>query len=235
MKPPPACRYRNGADPWRRHRAPGFTVPEVLLVLTVMVILAVLLYAATTVATQNTRKVASLATMRNIAAALARYTEENRVLPGPLHGGQNLVYSGTSYNLTTHLWPYLGIPTAPRAGDILPQYVPSHWIAWHQNTGREKTILYSMTPRVKPYDGGDEMNLWGYPASGEKGDPIREAGRYRTPWITLASSAPLGTTVIMTDTAQKNASETDRPKRGELQNYRTRLFLDWHADTVPWK
>lgn len=219
----------------RRGDPPAFTLLELLVVLVVTAVLATLFYAALSASVQSTRKVSSLVTMRNIAAALARYTEEKRVLPGPLHGGQNLLYTGTSYNLTTHLWPYLGIPATPKAGDILPQYVPSHWIAWHQNNKREKTTIYAMTARAKPRDGGDELNLWGYPTAGEKGDPIREAGRYRTPWSTLVASVSLGTTVIMTDTAQKNASETDRPARGELQNYRTRLFLDWHADTVPWK
>lgn len=203
----------------------GFSLIELLVTVAIIAVLAALIFGTSSAVLDNARKVESLSVMRNIGMALASYTGENNQLPGPLHGGQFPRYDNKPHQLITYLWPYFS-ETKPESNEMLPEYVPKHWRNWVNTSGRssaDSAVIYSMSSAyISNGRSGEPLTLWGYPTTGPEIP--------KSLWSLIAANVILSKSIALTDVS--DANDPKRPKPREIQRHTTRLFLDWHADTV---
>jgi len=199
----------------------AFSVMELLVALAVLAVVAFFSLAALRSATMKTRQVASASTIRGIGQALALYVGDHGELPGKCHT-RNPPYFAISNKLITYIWPYLGRTKRPQQGELLPEYVPAHMISWikaHNNPAADGSqgdvILYRLG--YSPTLDGVTYTLWGYPGVAEE----------RARWNTLVALFPLSRLKALHDIAPTD--QNGIPKFGELQNYTTTLYLDWHV------
>lgn len=202
----------------------AFTLVELLAVVVILVILVLLAFTGLQASTKRARLADSTAAMKNIGTALSLYASDNGVLPGPL-----LMRHSPNANSPNHLlgriWPYMGFTVKPAKDEMPHAFVPRHWSEWAQRTYQKKpgtsVTIYNTPSSVKDREGVNRLTLFGYPGAVDS---------YPAPWNGIASSAPLATTFIVED-ATDTTGEGLSPKAGELQNFRLRLFLDWHIES----
>lgn len=207
------------ASPHIPHRKrAGFSVMELLVVMVVLAVLVTFSLGVFSRSVMNVRQIASVTTLKGIGQALAAHVADHGELPGPSHT-RNMPPFAISNKLITHLWPYLGRKKQPKEGEVIPEYVPAHWVAWYQaNHQPKEAILYWLANPL--YSDGQAYILWGYPGN--------RPPQIRARWSVLAAAFPLSTTVAVRDALPSDANAY--PEFGVLQDYTTFLYLDWHVE-----
>ena len=201
----------------------GFTLVELLVVITIIVVLAVI----SVVLVGRMSIGASAATMSNnlrqIGSAITTYADDNNgKMPGPLHLGQRPIYrKNPPTHLAYHLREYLAYGRELDQGELIPELCSPMWL---KKTPTERGISLLSQQDVDP-DPRVSRNPWGY-ANANRDDPNRQpitmsrlAGYARLPWALIEADRehPLvGSAGWRTETAEK-------PVHG---NYRLALYFD---------
>jgi len=205
------------------HSGSAFTLVELLAVVAILVVLVIMSFAGVQASARKARLADSTSAMKNIGGALSLYAMDNGVLPGPMLA-RHYPNANSPNHLLGRIWPYLGFTEKPAKDEMPRAFVPRHWAEWAQqsylkNPGTKVTI-YNTPSTLKDREGVARLVPFGYPGT---------IGSVPTPWSGIASSAQLTTTSIVEDSTG-TTGEGLSPKVGELQNYRLRLFLDWHIE-----
>ena len=158
----------------------GFTLVEILVVITIIVVLAALIFTLSSRAINSGEKAVCVANLRGVGNALQIYiTENNGRLPGPLNTGQSALYDPVQArlpdkgrSLVNYIGPYMEEVRDPAAGPyLIANYgCPSLMKKLKENTVAKPAILYrledrqnklmdNVTPRAN-----DISYPWGYNA-----------------------------------------------------------------------
>jgi len=208
----------------------AFTLIELLVTIAVVTMLCVATVAGLKHWRYSVNRAESIAAMQQTGMALAQYVSEYGELPSPLWSYQTPGYRTDPTSLVYHLAPYLQTSEATKDGDLLPGYVPPFLKQWYLTKHPASPSIYTLHYAVTAED-GSEFHLWGYPASGTAGpiSPVK--------WSAACATLPLSTTEALSDWTSADQvtpsqKEHQLPSPYELQNYKTRLFLDWHCETA---
>lgn len=130
--------------------ARGFTLTEVLVTITILIVLAVLVLGVSSRMINNAQKAVCVSNLRGIGNALQMYlSEKNGRLPGPLNTGQSALYNKDSRSLVTYIGPYL---EDPRDNNSEPYLIanygcPSLMKQIKENTVEKPPVVYRLEDR----------------------------------------------------------------------------------------
>jgi prepilin-type N-terminal cleavage/methylation domain-containing protein len=156
----------------------GFTLVELLVVITIIVVLAALVFTLSSKAINSAHKAVCVTNLRGVGNALQIcISERNGILPGPLNTGQSALYNPVQArladkgrSLVNYIAPYMenteDTDTEPR---LIANYgCPSLMKKVKENTVARPAILYRLEDRQnKLYDTAtprpnDISYPWGY-------------------------------------------------------------------------
>jgi prepilin-type N-terminal cleavage/methylation domain-containing protein len=159
----------------------GFTLVELLVTITIIVVLAALVFALSNRAINSAQKAVCISNLRGVGNALQIcISERNGVLPGPLNTGQSALFNPTQAkladkgrSLVNYIGPYM---EASKDSDTEPYLIanygcPSLMKKVKENTVAKPAILYRLEDRQnKLMDNAvpranDISYPWGYDAS----------------------------------------------------------------------
>jgi prepilin-type N-terminal cleavage/methylation domain-containing protein len=168
-------------QPMKNRVSKGFTLTELLVVITIVIILATLAFTLSSRAINNAHKAVCISNLRGVGNALQIcITERNGILPGPLNTGQSALYSPVQAKLSdkgrslvNYIAPYM--EEAKSSNDepyLIANYgCPSLLKKLKENTVAKPAILYRLEDRQnKLMDNAvpranDISYPWGYDAS----------------------------------------------------------------------
>lgn len=156
----------------KSNRTRGFTLVELLIVITVIIVLAALIFTLSSKAINSAQKAVCVTNMRGIGNALQIcVSERNGVLPGPLNTGQSALYNKSSRSLVSYIGPYM---EEPRDADAIPYLIsnfgcPSIMKHIKENSIAKPPVVYRLEDRQnKLLDNSsppkDISYPWGYNA-----------------------------------------------------------------------
>jgi prepilin-type N-terminal cleavage/methylation domain-containing protein len=148
-------------------RLPGFTLVELLVVITIIVVLAALSFTGASFFIKRAAAVKDASTLRQITACINMYAADyNDYLPGPLFSGQTPVYRK---ELSTNIkeWrrlaecfaPYLG-KQDPVSGEVINSMTSS----WQKTPDQQNSPAFYMQQKLPMGEGKIFQNPWGLPA-----------------------------------------------------------------------
>ena len=173
------------SQPNRKRRLRGFTLTEMLVAITIIVVLAGLVFSLSSKAINSARKAVCVTNLRGIGNALQIcISERNGILPGPLNTGQSALYNpmqailaDKGRSLVNYIGPYMeNTEDANMEPRMISNYgCPSLMKNVKENTVSRPAILYRLEDRQnKLMDNAqprpnDISYPWGYePASRPK-------------------------------------------------------------------
>jgi len=204
----------------------AFTMVEMLVVIAVLAVLVLMGFSGMQSAARRVRVADSTSVMKNIGSALSLHAVDYGTLPGPLLM-THYPNANSPNQLLGRIWPYLALPAKPARDEMPREFVPLHWREWVKRTQLKspgsQVVIYTSANTLKDSDGERTLVPFGYPG---------ESNSAAMPWSRIASSAKLASTILVEDSTGTPLKGDLSPKIGELQNYRTRLFLDWHVEVL---
>ena len=101
----------------------GFTLVELLVTITIIVVLAALIFTLSHRSINNAEKAVCVSNMRGIGGAIVAYTTDHAGrLPGPLNVGQSALYNpSNSAALTTYIGEYMQSHSGSATGTYMIQ------------------------------------------------------------------------------------------------------------------
>lgn len=166
-------------------RLRGFTLVELLVVISIVAVLAALAFGLSAKAINGAQKAVCISNFRGIGNGIVMYaTENNSRLPGPLNTGQNAQYNG-DYNstpkgstpaLATYIAQYMQGPIERPAGKAVALAnfgCPSLTKRINKGTSQEFPMLYRMQGSGLKKIDGTKGEPWGYPVVGAPRIPWR--------------------------------------------------------------
>lgn len=180
-------------------RPQGFTLVELLVTITIIVVLAALVFTLSKRAINNAEKAVCISNLRGVGNALqVCIMERNGILPGPLNTGQSALFNpiqaksaDKGRSLVNYIGPYMeGTKSSDTDPYLISNYgCPSLMKMVKENTVAKPAILYRLEDRQnKLMDNAvpranDISYPWGYDASAtpKRLDEIspRSAGKVR--------------------------------------------------------
>jgi prepilin-type N-terminal cleavage/methylation domain-containing protein len=167
--------------PMKTTRSQGFTLTEMLVVITIIVVLATLVFTLSSRAINSAQKAVCITNLRGVGNALQIcITERNGILPGPLNTGQSALYhpvqarlADKGRSLVNYIGPYMeGVRDSDDQPYLIANYgCPSLMKKVKENTVAKPAILYRLEDRQnKLMDNAtprpnDISYPWGYDAS----------------------------------------------------------------------
>lgn len=157
------------------HRA-GFTLVELLVVITIIVVLAALSFLGASAFIRTAAAARDAATMRQFSSCITLYAaDHDDYLPGPLFTGQAPVYNkDPSTNikewrrLADCFAPYLGNDN-PKPGDFIEPMAAS----WQKSPESHNAPAWYMQQKLPIGDNGTTFeNPWGKPAPASVNDRV---------------------------------------------------------------
>jgi prepilin-type N-terminal cleavage/methylation domain-containing protein len=148
-------------------RLPGFTLVEMLVVITIIVVLATLSFTGVTQFIKRAAAVKDTSTLRQISTCINMYAADNNdLVPGPLFAGQTPVY-GKTLSTNVKEWrrlaecfaPYLG-KQDPVSGEVITGMTSS----WQKTPEQQNSPAFYMQQRLPMGEGTTFQNPWGIPA-----------------------------------------------------------------------
>lgn len=137
--------------------AQGFTLVELLVVITIVAILAALVFTLSSKAINSAEKAVCITNLRGVGNALQIcITERNGILPGPLNTGQSALYSPVQArlpdkgrSLVNYIGPYMeGIRDSDTEAYLISNYgCPSLMKKVKENSVAKPAILYRLEDR----------------------------------------------------------------------------------------
>lgn len=146
-----------------RNRRQGFTLVELLVVITIVAVLALLSFAGATMFIDRGRKVQALSQFRDLSAGLQAYITENQRPPLPQENrdnGEDAVFGDMGGQLTNDFI------IAALYGDVTSlQGFNNKYTQEELNPRKESYLVLQMTPSKKNGMGPDAMvyDPWGRP------------------------------------------------------------------------
>ncbi|MGE9293861.1 MAG: type II secretion system protein [Puniceicoccales bacterium] len=210
----------------------GFSLIEMLVVISVLAILGTLIFTVTQKAYISSQKTMALSGLREVATAIQLYSQDNNgYLPGPLWSTTNGYYGNDDRALGYHLYSYLGLPE-PETGKSyqIPQLTCPLFEEMRIANG---TPCYFITQRVKI--GSANRNPWGYRSTTQEVGEGTLPQKFGT--VLLSNEAADTTAMYAAD-----AANVTNPDAGWASNLipeplfgteRLHLYFDWHVDFVP--
>lgn len=211
---------------------PGFTLTEILVTLSVIVVLAVLVFTSSSRAINSARKAVCVQNLRGIGTAIQAYcSENNNRLPGPLNVGQSARFNPNAASPGPQLVHYIA-PYLEGARDTDKPYLINNFgcpslMKKVSTSNSEAPIVYRMG-----HDSAERAN-------GSKGFP----------WIWNDPKGPIGTPWRLDEIKAYSAGrvyamiEQDQTLGGTWANNgasgpahgkeRMALYFDWSVKTVP--
>jgi prepilin-type N-terminal cleavage/methylation domain-containing protein len=139
------------------YRQPGFTLTEVLVVISIVVVLATLVFTLSSRAINSAHKAVCVQNLRSVGNALQIcISERNGILPGPLNTGQSALYNPVQArlpdkgrSLVNYIGPYM---EEERDSNNQPYLIsnygcPSLIKKVRENTVAKPAILYRLEDR----------------------------------------------------------------------------------------
>ena len=214
---------------------PGFTLLELLVVISIIAILAAIAIPVTLGVLRAADRAKCASNLRQVGTAMGNYMGDNDgYLPGPLWTWQSCWFDGgDSSTLATALGPYLGIPASGGKTRADVMLCP----AWQKGAPYEQDELYIMNTEVMVDDA--PINPWGdADLADEDGVPKPDADGNDRPKKLVAITPRYGLprTWAMQDLDQKTPFKklphgiAPAPVHGDVRNT---LFLDFHVEAVP--
>jgi len=148
-------------------RLPGFTLVELLVVITIIVVLAALSITGASLFMKRAAAVKDASTLRQISMCINMYASDNNdYMPGPLFTGQTPVY-GKALSTNIMEWrrlaecfaPYLG-KEDPVSGEVITAMTSS----WQKTPEQQNSPAFYMQQRLPMGEGTTFRNPWGMPA-----------------------------------------------------------------------
>ncbi|MFK7850230.1 MAG: type II secretion system protein [Akkermansiaceae bacterium] len=139
----------------------GFTLIELLIAITIIAVLAALIFSFSRKAMKKANGVKDMATMRGIWSLIPNYASDNNgMLPGPINSGQKSVYGeATTGRLSFYVADQLGYEN-PKRDDVLQPLV----FSWQKTEAALKAPSFFMPSTIKLDNGtGDTIRPWGHP------------------------------------------------------------------------
>jgi prepilin-type N-terminal cleavage/methylation domain-containing protein len=133
--------------------SPGFTLTELLVVITIVIILAAMVFTVSSRAVNSAQKSVCVSNFRGVGNALQMYvTEKNGFLPGPLNTGQSALFNKSSRSLVTYIGPYMEQARDSAAGPyLISNYgCPSLMKTIKENTISSPPVVYRLEDRQTP-------------------------------------------------------------------------------------
>jgi prepilin-type N-terminal cleavage/methylation domain-containing protein len=144
-------------------RRQGFTLVELLVTITIIVVLATLGFMGSKTFIKRAAAVKDVTNMRNVWTGIVLYAGENSdKLPGPINGGQRAVYGlASTGRISFYIAPYLGYEDS-KTGDFLEAMASS----WQKSPSTQAAPCYFIRADVpvSPDPGATTFQPWGYPA-----------------------------------------------------------------------
>lgn len=141
---------KNKSSTIPRKNPMGFTLVELLVVITIVAILASLVFSLSSRAINSAQKAVCVTNLRGIGNALQIYiTENNGVLPGPLNTGQSALHNKSSRSLVTYIGPYMEEARDSSDGPYMISNFgcPSIMKRIKENTLEKPAIVYRLEER----------------------------------------------------------------------------------------
>ena len=210
----------------------GFTLIEMLLVVSLIALLISLLLPSLSSSRCQAEKLACMSNMKAMGSGMAYHISDNaRMLPGPSWYGQTARYTTGTKNLAQWLAPYMGYPKASSTANVNKEFIcPSFFRVKPDNVAVENAVIYGALSEKNPANG---KRVFGYPAfnsapeygpssysvvrSPSSKRAVRDIDQYSEPnagWVAQTARIPIhcydGSSIV-------------------IRNY---LFFDWHVETV---
>ncbi len=211
----------------------GFTLTELMVVITIIAILAAMLLPAVARAKHKTLQLDCLSNLKQLGHALQMYVDDNEDrLPGPLWNGmQASADANSTEEFLYYTAPYLGVPPLTDEATVLPVAACPGYM--HAAPGinslrdMEGRICYLLNPDVDPLPGAP-VRPFGYPDPQQQPLKRSQLTRYGSPAEFFAIS----------DVDKGNVTDPsvgwwrDLPYAPVHGSKRNQLFFDWHATAV---
>jgi len=211
--------------------AAGFTMVELLVTVAIIALLAALLFPAVEKVGDAAHKTDVVHVMRNIGLGMQNHLADRARLPGPFYTAQGAAdyNTGQANTLSGQLREYLGSQMPPKAETpppLHPALATKRYKTWYianKPTGGAAS-LYQMRARIAA--SGAQWYPWGYPNT-----PGQEQSNYfgmisAIQSDSLKQGVSLGNCWLLGDTYNPLIASGH-------QDYKARLFLDWHVETMP--
>lgn len=209
----------------------GFTLIEMLLVVSIIVMLISLLLPSLSGSKCHAEKLQCMANMKAMGGGASYFITDNaRMLPGPSWYGQTAKYTTGSKTLAQWLAPYMGYPKASGTANVNKQFIcPSFAPVKPTGYALEDCVIYGAVSENNPATG---KRVFGYPAF----DGSPEYG----PSVYTVVKNP-SRKMAVKDIDQYNnptAGWVAATARGPIHCYtpgaivlRNALYFDWHVET----
>ena len=210
----------------------GFTLIEMLLVVSILVLLISLLLPSLSASKCHADKLKCMSNMKAMGGGAAYFIVDNvRMLPGPSWYGQTAKYTTNSRNLAQWLAPYMGYPKASSTANINKEFIcPSFAPVKPAGVAEADCVIYGALSENNPATG---KRVFGYPA-------FESAPEYG-PSVSTVLKNPSRKRAVK-DIDQYNnptAGWVAQTARGPIHCYtkgdvvmRNYLYFDWHVETV---
>jgi prepilin-type N-terminal cleavage/methylation domain-containing protein len=158
----------------------AFTLVELLVVITIIAVIAGLVFAVNGAARKNAQRVTAVNQMRQIGQAIHLHVGEHGTFPGPLWPGQLAQLDpDREGRLVRELAGYLGIEI-PSTPTIVDFFVPPAFKAFPGAPDLNEARTYVLNMEVE--DGGIVVNPWGSLADDPAGSPLPPAAIPAQAW-----------------------------------------------------
>ncbi len=141
----------------------GFTLVELLVVITIILVLATLGFMGSSIFLKRAAAVKDVANMKGMWSAVSMYASDHAgVLPGPLFAGQRPEYNPSpgAGRLTTYIAEYLGYDNPEKDEPILPMVA-----SWQKKDTRTPNYYFQRRIPTTVSNGSANIEPWGYPGA----------------------------------------------------------------------
>ncbi len=207
----------------------GFTLVELLVTITVVITLAVIVFAMSRRSISRAQQAVCTTHLGYVGQAIQAYASEhgNR-LPGPLYNGQSAMV-GPPRNLATFIAEYLETPSEPVNGKIvITSFGCPAWRKKIKSTTPQDAICYQIGSNLKLIN-GRTVNPWTYPKPW--GTPQPEPPSRLDEFDPLSAGSTMA--IIEQDAILSNAwGSNSGPATPPHGNQRTALYFDWSVKPI---
>ena len=207
----------------------GFTLVELLVTITIIIVLAALAFMGSSVFLKRAAAVRDMSNMKNLWTGIILYAGDNNdTLPGPLNAGQKAIYGANAGygRINFHLAPYLGYDN-PKDGDFLEAMASS----WQKTPATKAAPCYYIRSDVPTNVGTVTFKPWGYPTGAA-------ADRKPMKLSAALSRINVSRTWAITDVDQLHpdigsaAWKADVPEKMAHGSYRLAMYFDGSGGKV---
>jgi len=216
----------DGQSPSKRSaRRRGFTIVELLVTVTIIIVLATLAFIFARKAIDQANSARDMATMRQVFSTIPLYAaDHNDTLPGPINTGVKAVYGPQSTGrLSYYIATYFGYEDPER-----DEFLPAMGYSWQRDAASRNAPCAFMRELVPKADGRGTIRPFGHPLrSGEARIPTTMAA-------VLGQIDPMRIWAI-SDLDQQHPDvknpgwKKDIPPEMSHGKYRIAIFFDGHA------